>query len=264
MFGLIRSWRRNRILRSSALDSALWGRVAVRFAFVQRLTEEERTRLRELSILFLHEKQLSAAGGLELSDEMRLGIAIQACILILNLGLDSYSGWVEIIVYPDEFVPRREYRNEHGLVELDHASYAGQAWLQGPVILSWADVEHAWLADGANVVIHEFAHKLDMLNGDANGFPPLHAGMSREEWTQALAAAYEHFVRDVESGRYTEIDPYAAESPGEFFAVLSEAFFETPEVIEESYPAVYRQLSLFYKQDPARRELPREFRLRKP
>jgi Mlc titration factor MtfA (ptsG expression regulator) len=264
MFGLIRSWRRSRILRNRPLDPALWDRVADRFAFVQRLTGEEKARLRELTVLFLHEKQLSAAGGLELSDEMRLGIAIQACILILHLGLDSYAGWVEIIVYPDEFVPRREFRNEHGVIETDHASYAGQAWLQGPVILSWADVEDAWLADGANVVIHEFAHKLDMLNGDANGFPPLHAGMSRDDWTQAFAEAYGHFVRQVEAGRHTEIDPYAAESPGEFFAVLSEAFFETPEVVQDAYPNVYRQLALFYKQNPASRELPREFRLRKP
>jgi Mlc titration factor MtfA (ptsG expression regulator) len=263
MFGLIRSWRRSRILRNSPLDSGLWDRVAYRFAFVQRLTEDERERLRKLTVLFLHEKQLSAAGGLELSDEMRLGIAIQACILVLHLGLDSYAQWVEIIVYPDEFVPRREFRNEQGLVETDHTSYAGQAWLQGPVILSWADVEDAWLADGANVVIHEFAHKLDMLNGEANGFPPLHAGMRREEWTRAFAAAYEDFVRQVEAGRHTEIDPYAAESPGEFFAVLSEAFFEIPEVVQSAYPVVYRQLALFYKQDPASRELPREFRLRR-
>ncbi|HWQ37202.1 MAG TPA: M90 family metallopeptidase [Burkholderiales bacterium] len=263
MFGLLRSWRRNRVLKRSSLDQALWERVAGRFAFVQRLTDEERERLRNLVILFLHEKQISAAGGLALTDEMRLGIAIQACILVLNLGLDSYEGWVEIIVYPDEFVPRHEFRNEHGLIEIDDTPYAGQAWLRGPVILSWADVEYAWEGDGANVVIHEFAHKLDMLNGEANGFPPLHAGMRREDWTAAFTTAYEDFSRRVAAGEHTEIDPYAAESPGEFFAVLSEAFFEIPDLVRETYPAVYRQLALFYRQDPASRELPREFRLRK-
>jgi Mlc titration factor MtfA (ptsG expression regulator) len=263
MFTAIRSWRRKRILRRNPLDPRLWDRVWTRFGFVHRLTPQERERLRDLAVLFLHEKQVSAAGGLELTDEMRLGIAIQACILVLNLGLDSYRGWVEIIVYPDEFVPRHEFRNEHGLIETDDTSYAGQAWLQGPVILSWADVEYAWVGDGANVVIHEFAHKLDMLNGDANGFPPLHSGMGREAWTEAFTGAYQDLRRRVEGGQHTAIDPYAAESPAEFFAVLSEVFFEAPELVQEVYPQVYDQLSLFYRQDPAGRELPREFRLRR-
>jgi MtfA peptidase len=261
MFAALRSWRRRRVLRNSRLDPALWERVAKRFGFVQALSPGEREKLHELAVLFLAEKQISAAGGLELNDEMRLGIAIQACILILNLGIDSYRDWVEIIVYPDEFMPRHEFRNEHGLIETDQHSYSGQAWLQGPVILSWADVEYAWLGDGANVVIHEFAHKLDMLNGTANGFPPLHAGMNARRWSQIFTQAYADFRRRVESGRPTEIDPYAAEAPAEFFAVCSEAFFETPEAVKESYPEVYQQLSLFYKQDPAARDLPREWRL---
>ena len=263
MFGAYRSWRRRRVLRSARLDAELWDRVGRRFGFVLRLTPEERQRLRDLVVLFMHEKQTSAAGGHELTEEMRLGIAIQACILILNLGIDSYDGWVEIIVYPDEFVPRHEFRNEDGVVETDETSYAGQAWLHGPVILSWADVEYAWESDGANVVIHEFAHKLDMLNSAANGFPPLHADMSRQAWSRAFTDAYEDFCRRVDAGEDTDIDPYATESPGEFFAVLSEAFFEIPEVVREIYPKVYGQLALFYKQDPAARELPREWRLRR-
>jgi Mlc titration factor MtfA (ptsG expression regulator) len=110
-------------------------------------------------------------------------------------------------------------------------------------------------------VIHEFAHKLDMLNGDANGFPPLHKGMSRADWSRAFSAAFDDLVRRVEAGEETEIDPYAAESPAEFFAVISEAFFEIPDLLRTVYPEVYRQLSLFYRQDPASRELPREWRL---
>jgi Mlc titration factor MtfA (ptsG expression regulator) len=263
MFAAFRNWRRHRILQRNPLDPALWQRVWARFGFVQRLTEDERRRLRDLVVLFLHEKQISAAGGLQLTDEMRLGIAIQACILVLNLGLDSYRGWVEIIVYPDEFVPRHEFRNEHGLMEVDNSSYSGQAWLQGPVILSWADVEYAWEGDGTNVVIHEFAHKLDMLNGDANGFPPLHSGMRREAWSKAFTEAYDDLSGRIERGEHTQVDPYAAESPAEFFAVLSEAFFETPELVIECCPEVYQQLAAFYKQDPASRELPRQFRLRR-
>jgi Mlc titration factor MtfA (ptsG expression regulator) len=262
MFGFGR-WRRRRILERAQLDDADWLRVAGRFSFYLRLDEGERARLRELVVLFLHDKQISAAGGLELDLEKKLGIAIQACIVVLNLGIEHYDGWVEIIVYPDEFVPRHEFRNEHGLVETDDASYAGQAWLQGPVILSWADVENAGDADGMNVVIHEFAHKLDMLNGDANGFPPLHKGMSREAWSKAFTAAYEDLCRRVDGGEDTEIDPYATESPAEFFAVISESFFEIPDLLRTVYPEVYAQLALFYRQDPASRELPREWRLAK-
>ena len=262
MFAAYRAWRRRRLLRSHPLDEGLWSRVSTRFGFVARLTAEERARLRDLCVLFLHEKQISAAGGLQLTDEMRLGIAIQACILILNHGIDSYDNWVEIIVYPEEFVPRHTFHNEHGLVETDEASYAGQAWLQGPVILSWADVEYAWMGDGVNVVVHEFAHKLDMLNGDANGFPPLRAGMSRQAWSDAFTQAYEDFCRRVDAGEHTEIDPYAAEAPGEFFAVLSEAFFEMPELVRELYPKVYDQLAAYYGLDLAGRELPREWRLK--
>lgn len=262
MFGFAR-WRRRRILQRASLDEATWLRVASRFSFFQRLDAEERARLRELVILFLHGKQVSGAGGLELDLEKLLSIAIQACIVVLNLGIEHYDGWVEIVVYPDEFMPRQEIRNQDGLIETDEMSYSGQAWLNGPVLLSWADVENADDADGVNVVIHEFAHKLDMLNGDANGFPPLHAGMSRETWSQAFTAAFEDLRRRVEAGEDTEIDPYATESPAEFFAVISESFFEIPDLVRTVYPAVYGQLSQFYRQDPASRELPREWRLRK-
>jgi len=250
------------VLARAQVDEALWDKVLGRFSFAMRLDPPERAKLREMAILFLHEKQISAAGGLELDLEMKLCIAVQACILVLNLGLDSYESWVEIIVYPDEFVSRHEVHTDAGVVEMDESPYAGQAWLRGPVILSWADVAHAGDTDGVNVVIHEFAHKLDMLNGDANGYPPLHAGMDRAAWAQTFSAAYESFCRDVDAGRDTEIDPYAAESPGEFFAVLSEAFFELPEVVQQVYPQVYRQLSQYYRQDPASRELPRAWRLR--
>jgi hypothetical protein len=260
MFGL-KQWRRQRIVRKSGVDDATWNRVTARLAFVARLNDEERARLRELAILFLHGKQISAAGELELSLEMKLGIAVQACILILELGIEHYDNWVEVIVYPDQFVSRHEFRNHDGLVQTDHTAYAGQAWLRGPVILSWADVEHAGELDGMNVVIHEFAHKLDMLNGEANGFPPLHAGMDRRTWSEVFNTAYEDHRTRVKAGEHTEIDPYAAQSPGEFFAVLSETFFEIPDVVQAIYPRVYEQLAQFYRQDPASRALPRQWRL---
>ncbi len=261
MFGLTQ-WRRRRILRKSSVDDATWQRVTERLPFVARLDDNERARLRDLAVLFMHDKQISAAGDLNLNLEMKLGIAVQACILVLELGIEHFDGWIEVIVYPDEFVSGHEFRNPDGLVELDRMSYAGQAWLRGPVILSWADVEHAGEMDGMNVVIHEFAHKLDMLNGDANGFPPLHAGMNRQAWSEIFNAAYQDLCRRVTAGEHTEIDAYATESPGEFFAVVSEAFFEIPDIVRAVYPQVYEQLAQFYRQDPASRELPREWRLR--
>jgi Mlc titration factor MtfA (ptsG expression regulator) len=246
-------WRRERILKRSALDEALWLSVVDGYPFTRALSAPERARLRECVILFLHEKSIVGAGGLELSDEMRIDIATQACMLVLDLGLDYYRGWVEVIVYPDEFVAEYEYMDEDGVVHQVEEPMSGESWLAGPVILSWADTRMRGDEHGYNVVIHEFAHKLDMLNGDANGYPPLHAGMDRGEWSRVFGAAYEHFRNRVEQDEAVGIDPYAAENPAEFFAVTSEAFFETPEKVQAEYPALYRQLAAFYRQDPAAR-----------
>ncbi len=246
-------WRRERILKRSALDEALWRSVVGCYPFTRALPAQERARLRECVILFLHEKSIVGAGGLELRDEMRIDIATQACMLILGLDLDYYRGWVEVIVYPDEFVAEYEYMDEDGIVHRVEEPMTGESWLAGPVILSWADTQMHGDEHGYNVVIHEFAHKLDMLNGDANGYPPLHAGMDREEWARVFGAAYEHLRGRVEREEAVGIDPYAAENPAEFFAVTSEAFFETPQAVLTEYPEVYRQLAAFYRQDPAAR-----------
>lgn len=251
MLEAIKRWHRTRIIARASLAPALWLQTLGRLPFLRGLTDTERERLRQAVILFLHQKSLRGAGGLELDSGMRLLIAVQACILILNLDVDYYRGWVEVIVYPDEFIPKLDYADEAGVVHTEREPRTGEAWLQGPVILSWADVAPA--ADGVNVVIHEFAHKLDMLNGDANGYPPLHAGMSREAWSQAFSTAYADFCRRVDRDEEVAIDPYAAESPGEFFAVLSEAFFQIPGAVISLYPLVYEQLRLFYRQDPATR-----------
>lgn len=251
MPGAFSGWRRRRIIARAPFDAVLWHETLRRLPFLHGLNADERARLRETVILFLHHKSLHGAAGLQLDAGMQLMIAAQACILVLNLDIDFYAGWTEIIVYPDEFVPLVEYTDEAGVVHTSREPRSGEAWLQGPVILSWADVAPA--ADGVNVVIHEFAHKLDMLNGDANGYPPLHKGMSRESWTSAFAAAYADFCRRDDAGEEVAIDPYAAESPAEFFAVMSEAFFQMPSAVNAAYPQVYAQLKAFYRQDPAAR-----------
>ena len=251
--GWLRDWRRRRVLGQSRLDTSLWLQTLERHDFLRVLSRQERVRLQDLVVLFLHEKSMHGAGGLALSEYMRVAIAAQACILILNLDIDFYRGWSDIIVYPDEFVAEYEFTDDDGVVHAVKEPMTGESWLGGPLILSWADADGAGQGSGYNVVIHEFAHKIDMLNGDANGFPPLHADMNRSEWAQAFSAAYEDLCAAVERGEETPIDPYASEDPSEFFAVASEAFFELPVLVRARYPGVYRELSRFYRQDPAAR-----------
>ncbi len=259
-------FRRDASENTRPIDPETWRRAAAPWLFMRGLDEGEKAHLRSLCERFLAFKHFSGTHGLEVSEHMRIEIAAQAAILVLELGIEWYDGWSEVIVYPSQFAPEREVMDEAGVVHLTKDPMTGEAWLGGPVILSYEDVamsgdEKARVA-GYNVVIHEFAHKLDMRNGDPNGSPPLHPGMSQAEWRRAFAAAFTDFSRRVDEAealprRKAEaaldalpIDPYAAESAGEFFAVASEAFFETPELLAPAYPEVYRQLSLFYRQDP--------------
>ncbi|MEO6696948.1 MAG: M90 family metallopeptidase [Gammaproteobacteria bacterium] len=253
MFWNLKSWRRRRILKHEPLPDEVWRRVVTRLSFLRGLTEDELARLRAWVVLFLHSKKFSTAGGLMLSDEMRVMIAAQACVLILNLDLDYYDDWVEIIVYPGGFVADHDYEDEAGIMHRAHDPLSGEAWPHGPVILSWEDVAGDELTPGHSVVIHEFAHKLDMRNGEANGFPQLHAEMSRLAWSAAFSAAYADFCMRVDAGKGTGIDSYAAENPAEFFAVMSDAFFTMPHRVQQTYPVIYQQLTLFYRQDPVAR-----------
>jgi Mlc titration factor MtfA (ptsG expression regulator) len=256
MFSFLKRRRRERVLREAHIDEAAWNRELEHYSFTRVLDAAERERLKQLVILFLAEKPIHGAGSLRIDNGARLAIAIQACILILNLDLDWYKSWTEVIVYPGGFVARHEEVDEAGVVHTVEEAMSGESWEHGTVILSWADAQQAGQAEdgkGYNVVIHEFAHQIDMLNGDANGFPPLHSDMNREQWAKAFSAAYEHFCKRVDDWEETAIDEYAAENPAEFFAVISEAFFETPLAVRGEYPQVYEQLALFYRQDPAQR-----------
>lgn len=249
-----RNWRRQRVLKRARLDETAWQQALSHVALTWRFSPNEVARLRELVILFLHEKTIEASDSVQLDDGMRLVIAIQACVPILNLGLDYYAGWHAVIVYPGQFRPRREVVDDAHVVHVDEDWKLGESWENGPVILSWEDVQHSGAGDGFNLVIHEFAHKLDMLDGAPNGAPPLHAEMDRATWTRIFAAAFADFSARVSRGEHTAIDPYAAESPAEFFAVFSEAFFEIPDVLVRDYPHVYAQLTLYYRQDPQARQ----------
>jgi len=249
---VFRNWRRRRLLARHSIPDRLWDAAFAASPALGWLDPAAQRRLRDLTLLFLHEKSLEPATGLALTDAMRLRIALLACQPILNLGLDGYDAFASVIVYPDAFVVRdREYEDEDGVVHRGDDVLTGEAWEQGPVLLSWPDVEASGVGEGYNVVAHEFAHKLDMLDGAANGFPPLHAGMAPGEWEAAFDAAYADLSRRVDAGEDPWIDPYAVQDPAEFFAVMSELFFDVPADLKAEYPAVYRQLGLFYRQAPA-------------
>jgi hypothetical protein len=241
--GWLTDWRRRRVLEKHRMDDALWQRATGRLRFLP-----PDPKLRELALLFLAEKEFAGAHDLEVTDLMRVSIAAQACTPILELGLDWYAGWHGIVVYPGDFRVRRHEMDEDGVVHEWEDELAGEAMPGGPVVLSWDAAAHD---PAINVVIHEFAHKLDMLSGEADGVPPLHAGMDRRAWRAAFDAAYEGFCDALERGKDTWLDPYAAEHPSEFFAVVSEAFFREARETRRRYPEVYEQLVRFYRQDPA-------------
>ena len=256
MFSAFRKWRRKRAASRMQVAPETWTQVEQTLPFLAFLPADDIPRLRQMALEFLADKQVHGADGLVTSDAMLLSIALQACLPVLNIGLDAYADWVGIIVYPGDFVIPRSVADEDGVVHEYEDEVLGEAWEGGPVLLSWfeGDDVAAGAAEGINVVIHEFAHKLDMGNGEVDGYPRLPAEMSAAAWASAFRPAYEDFCGRVDRGDETRLDPYGAEHPAEFFAVMSEAFFETPGLLKGEYPAVYEQLSLYYRQDPAPRE----------
>ena len=236
---------------AAPIPEALWADTIATLPFLAALAVDEQKRLKTLAEQFLDEKEFSTGGGLALSDQICVSIAAQGCLPILNLGLSAYAEWVGIVVYPDEFVVPRHVQDDSGVVHEYDDVLAGEAWQGGPLIISWGDVQLA--GTGYNVVIHEFAHKLDMLNGDADGMPALHSGIDETLWAESFLAAYDDFCARVDRDEETEIDPYASDDPAEFFAVLSESFFERPDVVDRNYPAIYALLQRYYRQDPLTR-----------
>lgn len=243
-----RNWRRQRAAEQLEIAETQWRDAEYALPFLDRLTDEESLRLRALARAFIAEKEWSAAPGLQLTASIQISIALQACLPILNLGLDWYRGWVGIVIYPGDFVIPRQIVDADGVVHEYDDPVLGEAWQGGPVLLSW--FPNLDEIGDVSIVIHEFAHKLDMINGDVDGMPALHADMRRNDWVAAFSSAYVDFRHRIDAGKETRIDPYAAEHPSEFFAVASEVFFEAPDLLQAEYPAVYRQLQLFYRQDP--------------
>lgn len=247
-----KAWRRRRTLENNPVDPAHWAEVRRRLPILDGLDEREEQQLRERAVLFLHDKHLTALPGLQLGPIEHLLLAAQAQLPLLHLGdLDWYRGFHEIVLYPDDFLSPQRHRDASGIEHEWDDARSGEAWQQGPVILAWPGVESSGGWEGYNLVIHELAHKLDMLEGGANGLPPLHRDMRVQDWAHAMQSAYDALNAELDANpdAETAIDPYAAEDPAEFFAVASEYFFSAPDLLADAFPDVYQQLSLFYRQD---------------
>lgn len=258
----------------AAIEPAQWRAVLARYAFLQGLSETEEAALRHRAAWLLASKGFSGAQGLHLTDEMMLSIAAQAALPILNLEPSVYEGWTEIIVYPTGFLVPRNDMDDSGVVHEYVEEAAGEAWEGGPVILSWEDCDPA-LAGDVNVVVHEFAHKLDLYQGEADGIPWLgrHAPLiTARQWRNVLTTCYKDFCDRLEMVEAAiphhidpesvaaepwygslALDPYAATDEAEFFAVSSEAFFVNPAPLAGRYPDWYALLAQYYRQDPLSR-----------
>lgn len=263
MFGLLRRAR-----RVPPLDEADWRRTVASLPFVAARPPADLDRLQALCARFLAAKTITGVAGLVVDDDIRIAIAVQACLPVLELGLRWYDDFVEIVVYPGTFRAARRRFDDAGVVHEWSDELAGEAMDGGPVVLSWDDVARAGDTPRCNVVVHEFAHKLDMADGEADGCPPMPAARA-DAFREALEAAYDRFVRRVEAVEASlppDVDPegpqaqpwwdalpldaYAATDPAEFFAVASEAFFVDSATLAGAFPDFHRELRAFYRQDP--------------
>ena len=247
------SWRSDQhLLRWRPIPDPLWQATMRAYPFLAWRSTDAQTRLRGLSTLFLARKQFVPAGGLTLTDDMAVAIAAQACLPILRLGLDAYSHMGSIVIHPDQVLARREIVDEAGVVHQYEEVLAGEAMPDGPVMLSWNDVEQAQDTGlGYNVVIHEFAHALDMRGGELDGTPPLPPGLSAAQWQDVLWQAFDRHSEALARGEDTWLDPYAASSGlVEFFPVVTEAFFVNPHRLRSDFADVHGLLSRYFGEDP--------------
>jgi Mlc titration factor MtfA (ptsG expression regulator) len=244
-------WRRRRA--APPVPEPLWQGVLSAYPFLRDRPAADLQRLRELAAAFLQAKEFHGAQGLAITDTMAVAIAAQAVLPVVHLGLDWYDDFVGIVVHPDQVVARRSAQDEAGVVHEWEEVLAGEAMERGPVMLSWQDVEDAGTAaaQGYNVVVHEFIHKIDMRDGEPDGCPPLPASL-RQGWRAVMQAEYERFreqvvIADRFGGEPTWLDPYGAENIGEFFAVAGEAYFVNRRKFGEDFPALLALFNGFFR-----------------
>jgi len=244
LIGSLFGWLRRPLV---PLDPVLWREVRGSTALLRTLDETGDASLQALTSLFLQRKIITPVAGLELDAYARMQLAALCCLPLLGVGADGLQGWSQLLVYPDAFRVRRSHVDAAGVLHEYEDELIGESWDSGPLILSWADVQ-ADLADphaGFCVAIHEMAHKLDALDGAMDGTPPLPRRW-QSEWAADFQREYDGFCKQVDAGRDTAIDPYASESPEEFFAVASEYHFSAPHVLQVELPRVAAHLQRFY------------------
>jgi Mlc titration factor MtfA (ptsG expression regulator) len=254
MLTFVRRYLENRRIKKQSFTAEQWETAISDWSVLLRYQGEQRDALREMSFRFLARKEFARGSDFQFTDSMCLKLATMACVPILNLGLDWYDHWHSVILYESDFVPNRSHQSNDGVVHASSSVLSGEAWWRGPVILSWSAICHsgptANRGAASNVVIHEMAHKLDMLRDGANGAPPMHPDMRPKEWHDIFSTAWEKLNKDSIRNLNLPLDDYALTSPAEFFAVCSETFFEAPERLKEGLPSVYRLLCQFYRQQP--------------
>ena len=256
VFAWLKTKRRERALATHALPDDEWSAALHELPFLDHYDATTLARLRELTTLFLVEKSIvsGATSGdhkLEVTPHMRILIAVQACLLILGRGdsvmaaMTDFEGWENVVVYPGDFPRTCDFEDEAGVVHRLDEPIAGESWDGGPVLLSWSAIEAGYDETGMALVIHEFAHKIDMLDGEVNGLPPV-SGAARAAFKASIDAAYDDFCRRVDAGEATAVDLYAAELIEEFFAVSCEVFFAEPDVLRVEYPVYFANLRSYF------------------
>ena len=254
MFATLRKWRRQRF--GELPFPAAWLTILQeRVPYYGLLSHDEQTELRKLVRVFLAEKKFEGCGGLEITDEIRVTIAAQACILLLNREHDYYAGLHSVLVYPSSYRAPAQFVDAAGVWHEGHQTRLGEAWLRGAIVLSWDAVrrDSGDFQDGHNVILHEFAHQLDQQDGTFDGAPILEKVSHYGSWARVLMKEYRALGEAADRGQETLIDQYGATNPAEFFAVITEAFFESPKALKEKHPELYAELKQFYHQDPLAR-----------
>jgi len=251
MFGL-RRWRRRRL--KAQPFPAEWLTILERnVPHYRRLSAPDRRELQQHIQVFLAEKHFEGCGGLTITDEIRVSIAAQACVLLLHRDVDYYPGLLSIVVYPSSYLAPVSRVLPGGVVSEDVEVRLGESWSRDCVVLSWDDVKRSAgdIHDGRNVVFHEFAHQLDRAAGRPAGAPVLPQQSMYIAWARVLGESFRALRRAARRGWPTLLDKYGAKDPAEFFAVATEYFFEQPDALKRTHPELYEQLQLFYQQDPA-------------
>jgi MtfA peptidase len=216
------------------------------------MTVVQQLQLQQLITRFLDRKNIIGCAGLQITDEIRLTIAAHACLLLLNRPSNEYAELRRILVYPSSFLVEHDVADDAGIVSAGRHVLSGESWSNGKVILAWDNVAHGVhdFSDGYNVVLHEFAHQLDHQSGVTNGAPLLHSRSAYQNWTRVFSEEFTQLQHASDSQINTLIDQYGATDPAEFFAVVTETFYEKPQQLANHHPELFEQLKTYYHVDP--------------